>query len=367
SEPVVESESTATSKYTFGGYVEANANISDYGSGDLAPASAGTQFYIPATIPVGGEGEGPDTDLESLETRIFFRHDRTTEAGDSLTGYLELDFFLSVGGNERVSNSFAPRIRHGYIKYNNWLFGQTWTTFQDVAALPENVDFVGPAEGTAFGRQTMVRYTRGPWEFAVENPETTITPFGGGPRIVTDDGAIPDLVARYTHQLDNGYLKVAGLVRELNYDFGGPSDTEIAYALSVSGKHMFGSDDLRWMATAGPGVGRYLGLNTSNGAVLDADGNLEAIDQFGAFASYRHFWREGVRSNLTLSYLDIDNDTALTGSAVTRSVYSVHANLLYDLMPRLTVGGEIMYAQREIETGQEGDLTRLLLTAKYGF
>ena len=362
------SASGATSSYKFGGYVKMDAMFSDYSGGDLAPGSAGTQFYIPGTIPVGGTpSEGPDIDMQARETRINFRSDHVLDNGDKLGTYIEMDFFLSPGGNERVSNSYNPRVRHAFIKYNNWLFGQTWSTFQDVGALAENLDFVGPAEGTTFIRQAQARYTSGPWEFAIENPESTITPFGGGARIVSDDGSLPDVIARYTAKLDNGYIKAAGMIRQLDLKTGAVDDSETAYGLSLSGKHMFGEDDLRWMATIGSGTGRYLGLNTANGAVLDAGGNLNAIDQWGGFISFRHFWDAKWRSNFTYSYLSNDNDTALTGTGVTKDVYSIHANLLYQPAEKMTVGGELMFADRTLETGASGDMTRLLLSAKYAF
>ncbi|MEO0997348.1 MAG: DcaP family trimeric outer membrane transporter [Pseudomonadota bacterium] len=358
-----------SSSYKFGGYIKADAIFSDYSAGDLAPGSAGTQFYIPATIPVGtGGGEGPEADFQARESRINFSSKHVTEGGDSLSTFIELDFFLSPGGDERISNSYNPRMRHAFIRYNDWTFGQTWSTFQDVVALPDNLDFIGPSEGTTFVRQDMIRYARGPWEFAVENPETTITPFGGGARIVTDDGTLPDLVARYTAALDGGYVKAAVLLRRLDYDIAGASDSDTAYGVTFSGKHSLrGVDDFRWMATYGSGIGRYLGLNTSNDAVLDASGELESIDQFGGFVSYRHLWNDRWRSNLTLSYLSIDNDTALTGTAVTREVYSAHLNLLFAPAPGLTIGGELIYASRELESGLDGDMTRFIFSAKYGF
>jgi len=359
--------SGATSSYKFGGYVKMDAMFSDYSDGDLAPSSLGTQFYVPATIPVGGTSEGTDINMQARETRINFRSDHVLDNGDKLGSYIELDFFLGSGGNERVSNSYNPRLRHAFFKYNNWLFGQTWSTFQDVGALAENLDFIGPAEGTTFIRQTQVRYTKNNWEFAIESPETTVTPFGGGGRIVADDGFIPDVVARYTAKLDNGYIKAAGMIRQLDYESGAIDDSETAYGLSLSGKHMFGDDDIRWMATIGSGTGRYLGLNTSNGAVLDANGDLEAIDQWGGFVSFRHFWNASWRSNFTYSYLSNDNDTALTGGGVTEDVYSIHANLLYQPVEKMTVGGEVMFADRTLESGESGDMTRLLLSAKYAF
>ncbi len=361
------SASATRSTYKFGGYVKLDAMFSKYGDGDLAPGSAGTQFYIPATIPVGGSSSSTNNDMQARETRLNFRSDHVLPNGAKVGTFIEMDFFLGAAGDERISNSYNPRLRHATIKYNNWMVGQTWSTFQDVGALAENLDFIGPSEGTTFIRQAQVRYTKGRWEFAAENPETTITPFGGGSRIVTDDGALPDLVARYTLPLDGGYIKAAGLLRQLDVDNDAVDDSETAYGLSISGKHAIGDDDIRWMATVGNGTGRYLGLNTSNGAVFDSSGNLDAIEQWGGFVSYRHFWEPDWRSNFTLSYLNNDNDTALTGLSVTEDVYSVHANLLYQPIEKMTVGGEIMYAERSLESGDDGDMTRFILSAKYAF
>jgi hypothetical protein len=358
----------ATHTYRFGGYIKLDGIFSDYSGGELAPSSIGTQFYVPATIPVGGTpGDGPDFNMQARETRINFDSDHVLASGDRFGTFIEMDFFLGTGGNQRVTNSYNPRLRHAFLTYNNWLAGQTWSTFQDVDALPENLDFIGPSEGTTFERQAQLRYRRGPWEFAIENPETTVTPLGGGPVIESDDGRIPDLVARHTTRFENGYIRAAVLGRQLHYKSGSTDDSETAFGLSVSGKHRFGEDDIRWMATVGSGTGRYLGLNTSNGAVLDANGDLNAIDQWGGFVSYRHFWDSRWRSNFTLSYLGNDNDVALTGTGVTRDVYSVHANLLFEPAEKMTVGGEIMFAERSLESDLSGDLKRLLFSAKYAF
>ena len=356
------------STYSFGGYVKFDGMFSDYGAGDLEPGSPGTQFYIPATIPVAGSThEGPDSDVQGRESRINFRSDHDLANGADVSTYLEVDFFLGSGGDERVSNSYNPRLRHVFVRYNDWLFGQTWSTFQDIEALPENLDFIGPAESTTFVRQPQLRVTKGAWEFAVENPETTVTPFGGGSRIVADDGGIPDLVSRYTARLSSGYVKAALLFRQLSCETIGVDDEIMGLGLSLSGKHLFGRDDLRWMATWGSGTGRYLGLNTANGAVLDSNGRLEAIDQWGAFVSYRHFWSDQWRSNLTYGFLRNAHDTALTGTDVTRDVASVHLNLLYSPIPEMTVGGEILFAERTLESNVSGDMTRVLLSAKYAF
>jgi hypothetical protein len=277
---------------------------------------------------------------------------------------------LSGHGDERISNSYNPRLRHAFLSYDKWLFGQTWTTFYNVQACPDNLDFIGPVESTIFGRQAMIRYSTGSWQFALENPETTITPYGGGERIVADDNQVPDAVVHYTLEGGWGTFEAAGLMRQLAYEdrAAGIDDTSSSYGISLSGRFLIGAgDDLRWMASAGKGLGRYIGLNTANGAVLDENGNLRAIDSTGVFGSYRHFWNGHWRSNLTLGYLFVDNPVELTGPDVTKSASSAHLNLIYSPQPGFDFGVEFIYANRELESGEDGDLKRLQFSAKYAY
>jgi hypothetical protein len=362
----VTAEKVHKHSYKFGGFVKTDVMYSDYSSG--SSSGPGRDFYIPGTIPVGdGNGESY-LDFHAKESRINFRSTHNLDNGAKIGTFLEMDFQLPAGGNERVSNSFAPRIRHAFVTYNKWLVGQTWMTFFNVGALPENLDFVGPAESTIFGRQPMIRYTNGPWQIAAENPETTVTPYGGGGRIVTDDNMMPDLVLRYNMKGDWGSFTAAGLFRELAIDQGDIDDSTTGWGISLSGKFVFGNkDDFRWMASTGSGMGRYMGLNTANGAVLDMDGNLHAIDSTGVFGSYRHLWSDKWRSNLTLGYLTVDNDTALTGTGVTKNASSLHVNMIYSPQPKLDFGVELLLADREVESGADGDMTRVQFSAKYAY
>ena len=364
-----EEEAAKKKKHSFkvGGYVKLDTIYSDYSDGSYS--GLGRDFYIAGTVPVGGSGESY-LDFHAKESRINFRSTHLLDNGARLGAFIEMDFLATGTGNERVSNSYAPRLRHAFVTYNNWLFGQTWMTFFNVGALPENLDFVGPAESTIFGRQAMIRYTSGNWQFALENPETTITPYGGGGRIVTDDNNVPDAVLRYNLKGDWGSFTAAGIYRQLRYEnsAAGIDDSTNSYGISLSGKFVFGNkDDFRWMASTGKGLGRYMGLNTANGAVIDGDGNLQTIDSTGIFGSYRHLWSDKWRSNLTLGYLMVDNDTDLTGLGVTKEASSLHFNLIYSPQPKLDFGAEIMYADREIESGTDGNLTRLQFSAKYAF
>ena len=382
-----------TTTYKFGGYAKFDAMFSDYSDGTPSGSSLIRQFYVPSQIPVGDGSSSDDitADFQARETRINFRADTKTAGGDSITAFIEMDFFVHSDGNEVVSNSYSPRLRHAFIKYNKWTFGQTWSTFQDVAALPEALDFVGPAESTTFVRQAMVRYTTGGLELAVENPETFVAapaclepPFPADSCPVEDDdppgpnvsgtrglSTMPDLVGRYTFKFGEGsFIKLAGLVRNLKIqeDAGGGQADETAYGVSASAKFMFGGGgDLRAMVTYGDGVGRYLGLGFVPDGYLNADGTIALAEALGYYVSLRLPLGSKLRTNIMYGSTSIDYDNDALAAGLNDTASSIHWNLIYNILPKLDVGAEIMYAERELVSGTDGDFTRFIVSAKYAF
>ena len=240
----------------------------------------------------------------------------------------------------------------------------------DAGALPETADFIGPTDGTIFVRQPMVRYTMGNFSFSAENPETTITPFTGGTRIASDDNNIPDLTATYTWKFSKGYLRAAALVRQLKHETTGAGaidDTTEAGALSLTGKINFGPHDLRFSITGGEGIGRYVGVNFNNDAVLTSSGDLDAISGWAAFAAWRHVWNDRVRSTLMLSGSDYDHDAATAGPSANKSSWSWALNTFYSPLAKLDLGVELRFAEREIESGASGSMRRFQAVARYSF
>lgn len=363
-------------RFSYGGFIKLDASVTSTDAGDIADGSVGRLFYVPKAIPVGAKATregGSDTDMGANFSRFWFAADTDLDSGDKLKGYLEFDLFgggsTAFTGNEVATNTYALTLRHAYVTWNKWLAGQTWSNFQDANALPDTVDFLGPTEGTVFVRQAQLRYTSGPWSFSVENPETVYTPFRGNmAQVAGDDGAVPDVTARYTAKGDWGHFSVGALARQLKYQSGRINDSTTGYGLSVSGKWNVGaSDDLRYMVTAGSGIGRYVGLALNNDAVLDATGDLENIDLVAGFVGWRHVFSPKLRGNLFYSRAQYDNQTALTGLGITKSAQSAHVNLIYTPIPKLDIGAEYIWGQREIETGEKGELNRLQTHVKYSF
>ncbi|TWH99931.1 hypothetical protein IP90_02938 [Luteimonas cucumeris] len=364
--------------FSYGGFIKLDAMVTDTSDGKIADGSAGRLFYLPSAIPVAGndvDGGDPYTDVHAQFSRFWFSADHTTDAGDKVKAYIEADMYgggnNSFAGNETSTNTYALTLRQAYVSWNNWLAGQTWSNFQDVAALPDAVDFVGPTDGVIFVRQAQLRYTSGPWSFSAENPQTTVTPYlSNSARFNTGDNVLPDLTARWLTKGDWGHFTVAGLVRQFKYEnlATDQGDTETGVALSVSGKYNLGdSDDIRYAVNGGQGIGRYLAFGLGSDTVQAADGSLEALDGYGAYVAWRHAFNPKLRSNLMYATAMFDNDPLLTGFGVTERSQSWHANLIYSPFPKLDIGAELIWGERQLEDDRAGDLRRLHTHVKFSF
>jgi len=359
-----------------GGFMKLDSQFSDYSDGGAATAGIGEDFLVPSTIPIGGEGGDTKFHSHAKSSRLWIKS-RTAVAGGQVNTHLELDAMASGQGDERISNSSAQRLRHAYVDWQvdgtrALLAGQTWSTFFNVGALPEGMDFVGPV-GTIFERQPQLRYTHkigaGSVQLAAENPATTLY---NGTENPYDDNGTPDIVLRYNNRMGGLSYSVASLSRELAYDTGTGSESARGYAISVSGKYQLGRDDIRFMLSSGNALGRYMGLNGYRAGIIEADGEIELIDQTGGFVALRHLWNEEWRSNLVLSASRADNPD--TVSDTTASAYrSLHLNLLYSPIPKMTLGGEYILASKTVENASgaladdEGELRRLQFSVKYVF
>ena len=165
STPILPAANPGT-RFSVGGFVKFDAMLTNTSHGEIPDGSAGRLFYLPGAIPVGGADEGTDYDSHAQFSRLWFGADTDLD-GHRLKAYLEMDLFGGALGNEIATNTSGVTIRHAYVAWDRWLAGQTWSNFQDVAALPDAVDFIGPTEGTIFVRQAQLRYTNGPWSFSI--------------------------------------------------------------------------------------------------------------------------------------------------------------------------------------------------------
>lgn len=331
-------------KIKFGGYIKADAR---YVTGDL-----NYQDYWIGNNPGAVDTSKLGLNIKESRFNVSYIH------GD-WTGFIEMDFY-GGGGNEIISNSVLPRLRHAFVKNKNWLIGQTWSTFMPLAALVESLDFGGPHVAEGFIRQVQIRYTVGNWQFAIENAQTYGDDDTGGSGNVGVTGAnndpdskIPDFVARYNLKGDWGQASVAGLFKKV--DQGGIDET--AVALSLSGKiNSVGKDDFRFQLTLGE-PGRYVGTTLATDIVVDPVSGETKVEQTTAwYVAYRRVWNEDFRS--TVFYANGETDVL----GHDRSHYA--ANLIKQVTPNMIIGMELGKYVVD-DTGLGLDSTYLQTSVKY--
>ena len=359
-----------------GGFVRLNVIASRYSDGEVAVGGLGKEFFLPQQIPVGGGFSSQDLLLSARQTRLQFSTS-TPMNGTDIKTLVEFDFALATApvGAQRATNPYTPTFRRGFIEYGNLLVGQEWSTFQNIAVLPETTDFVGPLDGTVFNRQALVRYSIPlrsglTLQIAAENPETETALPANAALVDTDDDRLPDVVARVNWKPTFGDFALAGIARELRTDTLGSGDTAFGWGVSGSGKIPIGKrHDLRFMATYGQGIGRYLGLGYVPDAIYGGTATrLERIDNFAAFAAFRIGWTDAIHSTLMGSYQSADYPAGVivTGLANAKS-YGGAANLFWSPGKGFDIGMEYRHAVRELVSGDTGALDRLEFAFKYGF
>ena len=358
----------SNTSFTIGGYAKLDALYSSRSGGTN---SAADQLFDPTSIPVGpgaGANERDQLTLHARQSRLFFKTNTPSDWGDVNT-HLEFDLF-GASGNESVSNSNNLRVRHAYGSIGPLLAGQTWSNFMAVSALPEAVDFGGPA-GQTFVRQAQIRWSQpfsgGQWSVALENPETVVTrPDGTAFR--ADDDRVPDLTGNLGFKTAFGDYTVTALVRQFRIDSANPAavDSKVGGAIGVYGVvPTIGKDTFNFGLNAGNGVGRYWGGLLTDG-FIDAAGNLDLPDQVGGFVSYRHFWTDKLRSTLAVGTVDVDNPSFVVGT-VNKRFESLHLNLMWNPVPSTTLGAEYIFGRRETENGLSGTVNRLQTSVQFSF
>jgi hypothetical protein len=363
----VKSDKPKETTFTIGGYAKLDLLVTNFRNGVPEIDNPILDIHIPGSIPVGDGLSGYDTQIHAKESRFNFEV-KSSILGEPIRVFFEMDFLLSKGGDQRVSNSYNPRLRHFFFQYKRWTFGQTWTTFMTTAALPDAIIFPGSTDGLIFNRQAMVRYSYKNWDFSFENPESTLLPYQGG-KFITSSGGIPDVVVKHTFNGDWGLIGLAGVFRVLR---GGHEDEHVVhgtgFGLNISGKFYAGArDDVRFMITYGEGLGRYIGMAFITGAALNQEGHLSSIGSTNAVLSYLHHWNAHWRSGISYSFFRAEDNSALTGGTANSYSWSGYVSLLYEPDPKLLFGVQIMYGYRQLENSVDGAMIRLQFSAKYNF
>ena len=350
---------------SFSGYAKADV-IYDFGNdgGDTFGATG---------IALGGSDDDGAFGMHARQSRLRFDSRTPTDWG-SLRTRVETDFY----GKDNVL-----RLRQAYGQLGPVLVGQAWSLFQDQDTYASTVDFDGPM-GVEFARRPQLSYTQAVGGVTIqagieENP---------GGEILTgikDDEAdtadlldrLPTFLTALRYRPGWGAVNLAGALRQVRYG----DDNEVAHGYHI-GAHVNVSGDTQLLAifNASKGVADY--ITGAGKGVAMVDGKLELQDSLGGMVAVKHSLSDSLRAGLYFGWVEHDSDAGLSPAIralENESVQTLHANVLWNPVPQVTVGVEFMHGWREANprvdddgevdptASTSGDDSRIQLGVTYSF
>ena len=331
--------------------------------------------FLTHSIPVDPDPtqtETTQTNINANTSRFNFELRTPTGVGQ-MRAFIEGDFFGD-------GNSF--RLRHAYGQFHGALVGQTWSTFSDPEAAPEDLDFEGVSSENVV-RQAQIRYTwrsgeKLSWAAALETPRVSVTDGTGS-------NEVPDTIGRVKWRWKEGaHLQVALALRQVRAAPAlDPSNfqSEPGWGLGISGVvpfHYFNlTDRFIFQVNGGRGVARYINdlssLGGQDGAFDPATGDLEALDAFGWYLAYEHMWKRwaksrdmNMRSSIIWSPVIVDNQEFQPDDAYHRT-HRLSANLVFSPIRRLDVGLQYVWGKRIDKSGDSGTAAQLQWVVLFQF
>ena len=282
---------------------------------------------------------------------------------------------------QQATNSYNFRLRQAYGQVGGFLVGQTWSTFMDLDNSPETVDFNGPI-GSTFIRQPQVRYTyktsdMGAFTGAIENSVSYVLDSTG---VATPAGfsRVPDLVARWDKGFDWGAASIRAVSHEHRVkDGAGVDQSRRGWGLAASGLvKTVGDDFMTWGITGGHGIGRY--FNYVEGAFYDPAADRILMEKsLGVVLGYQHKASDslrfnaalGVQKNFNNDYTDFARANGLDSGrfGINRKLWQAHLGFIWNPVKGVDIGTEYIFGRRTTLAGEDGDMSRINLSAKYNF
>ena len=331
--------------------------------------------FVPYDIPMTkGYANQQRIMMDASTSRIFLKGVVNTERLGQIVAYTDFDF---RGGD---AFSYLPRLRSAYVQMLGFTVGRDVTTFCDLMAAPETIDFEGP-NAYNFRFTEMIRYEHS-WlnkhltlGIAAEVPTVNAT---YGENFTAIYQRVPDGIAYLQYEWGKNrtsHIRVSGVIRDmyLHDNHSGKNTTQLGWGVQFSGHIEAGKwVDLYMNGVYGRGITPYINdlMGTPYDFTYDPNDptRLQTLPMWGWQAAAQvnimpgKFWLAGGYSEVHLE----KHNGALSDTQYARGHY-VFANAFYNVSRNFTVALEYLHGGRVNVSDAKSDANRLSIMAQYNF
>ncbi|MGB9190623.1 DcaP family trimeric outer membrane transporter [Acinetobacter sp.] len=358
--PAAKSESALTGFKTKAG---ASVNLYGFVRGDANYIIEGADNDFNSVHTSKGEAEDKLRATAKM-TRLGLDFSTPVESG-KVGGKVEVDF---AGTND------ALRIRHAYLTYNDWLFGQTTSNFLSSHA-PEMIDLAtNVGGGTTRVPQVRYNFKLAPTTQLFVSAEkgdskfTQLDATTAKPVDSTTKYSVPSLTAKLVQGFADG--KGNASARALVENYKSADDSAVAWGLAAGASYAV-TEQLKLNGDVSYSQGNSNYLYGANSAYVLDGNNIEQNEFTAAQVGATYKISPKLRSTLAYGALFADDGTKYAKSALTTNanekVQQAWMNIIYSPAAPIDLGVEYINGKRETFAGQSYKDNRVGLMAKYNF
>ena len=326
--------------------------------------------------------EGADDDFNKVASSDGQTKDKLRATAK--TTRLGLDFNTNVGGDNKLGGKvevdFASldnaksenlRIRHAYLTLNNWLFGQTTSSFASVHA-PEMIDFNTNIGGSgASARVPQVRYS----QKLAPATQLFVSAEEGNSK-ATKDGDLSYRLPVLTAKVTQGFAEGKGLAsaRALveHYKSEAANDDKTGWGAALGANYQV-AEPLKVSADVAYMKGNSNHLYGSNSAYSVVGNSIEQNEAVAVQVGATYNFSPKLRSTLAYGALFADDGTDFARVAnkpdtkENEKVQQAWINFIYSPVKPVDLGIEYINGKRDTFAGNSYKDNRVGLMAKYSF
>lgn len=331
--------------------------------------------FVPYDIPMSrGYANRQRVMMDASTSRLFLKAIINSRMLGRVHIYTDMDF---RGGDEF---SYLPRLRSAYVEVGGFTIGRDVTTFCDLAAAPETIDFQGP-NAYNFAFNEMIRYEHSFLRnhltvgVAAEMPQVSAT---YGEHFSPIYQRVPDGIAYIQYawgENRSSHIRASGVIRDmyLHDNVNGKNTTQLGWGAQFSGHIDLGRwVDLYMNGVYGRGITPY--IQDLAGAPYDFAYNpsnperMQTMPMWGWQAAAQiniipgKMWLAGGYSEVRLE----KHNGYLSDNQYHKGDY-IFGNAFCNLSPNFTIAVEYLHGSREDMGGSKSSANRVSLMARYNF